>query len=73
LIERLAKGWHGSPMAIVRSLQPFMVNLRRRAFSQAEKDGLVRQVMPGVYEWLGKYDAVCGIVFGNIDPDNLVV
>lgn len=73
LIEALIKGWQASPMVTIRKLQPYMVNLRRRELSKAEKDGLVRELQPGVWEWIGKYDVVRGLVFGNIDPDYLVV
>lgn len=73
LLEKLVNGWHGSPMSLMRKLQPYMVNLRHYHLVLAEKEGLVRQIRPGVWEWLGKYNPVRGIVFGNIDPDHLVI
>jgi hypothetical protein len=39
-----------------------------------ERDGLIAEVMPGIYEWLGSYDPVTGIGgITSMDPDRLVV
>lgn len=44
----------------LRALQPFIVNLLAHEFEKAEKLGLVNEVIPGVWEWLGKYDGKHG-------------
>ena len=41
----------------LRALQPYTVNLLSYEFKKAEKQGLVREVIPGVWEWLGHYDS----------------
>jgi hypothetical protein len=38
-------------------LQPYTVNLLTHEFQKAEKHGLVVEVIPGVWEWHGKYDS----------------
>jgi CRISPR-associated endonuclease/helicase Cas3 len=40
-----------------RSLQPYLVNLRQHAHSDAVARGFCREVAPGVWEWVGRYDA----------------
>ena len=41
----------------LRALQPYTVNLLTHEFQKAEKHGLVVEVIPGVWEWHGKYDS----------------
>jgi CRISPR-associated endonuclease/helicase Cas3 len=38
-----------------------------------QRDGLLQELMPGLWEWLGKYDLVRGITADNRNPDELVV
>lgn len=40
----------------LRALQPYTVNLLNHEFKKAQQKGLVREVIPGVWEWQGKYD-----------------
>ncbi len=41
----------------LRALQPYTVNLLTHEFQKAQQKGLVRGVIPGVWEWQGKYDS----------------
>jgi CRISPR-associated endonuclease/helicase Cas3 len=61
------------PRWAFRRLQPFLVNLRSRLISAYEAKGLVQEIAPGLWEWLGGYDPIRGLVEGSRDPDDLVI
>ncbi len=54
--ELFDKIQRSSQREYLRALQPYTVNLLSHEFKKAEKQGLVREVVPGVWEWLGHYD-----------------
>lgn len=57
----------------LRSLQPYMVSLRSRELQFAQQHGLAIEVLPGLWRWQGKYDAVRGIVLDSMpDPEMFV-
>jgi CRISPR-associated endonuclease/helicase Cas3 len=64
---------HGPNRELLRRLQPFMVTLHRRRLEEAHRSGSVREACPGVYEWLGGYDAVRGLGVPGVDPGELIV
>ena len=73
VLERLR---NGTPTArsVIRSLQPWTVQIYVNQASGMLRSGLLSEVMPGLYEWRGDYDEVTGI--GGItalDPDALIV
>ena len=73
VLERLR---YGTPAArsVIRSLQPWTVQIYLNQASGMLRSGLLSEVMPGLYEWRGDYDEVTGI--GGItalDPDALIV
>ena len=73
MLERLR---NGTPAArsVIRSLQPWTVQIYLNQASGMLRSGLLSEVMPGLYEWRGDYDEVTGI--GGItalDPDALIV
>ena len=66
----------GSPdgRRLLRIVQPWTVPLDRRQALNMQRAGLMTEIVPGLYEWLGFYDDTKGI--GGviaINPDNLVV
>lgn len=61
------------PRSIMRALQPYLVNLRSRAVARYQAGGLLREVRPGLWEWLGAYDSVRGLVEAPRDPEELVI
>jgi CRISPR-associated endonuclease/helicase Cas3 len=61
------------PRWLLRQLQPYIVNVRSRLVDSYQRDGLLQELMPGLWEWLGKYDLVRGITADNRNPDELVV
>jgi CRISPR-associated endonuclease/helicase Cas3 len=41
----------------LRALQPYTVNLLTHEFKKAQQQGLVREIISGIWEWLGHYDS----------------
>ncbi|MCL0034847.1 CRISPR-associated helicase Cas3' [Dehalococcoidia bacterium] len=58
---------------LVRRLQPYLVNVKRWELPRMQREGLVKKIFPGLWEWLGKYDPVRGLVQSGHDPEDLVV
>ncbi len=73
--ELMAKLEHREPGSrwLFRALQPYLVNVRSRLVPGYHKQGLIRQLTPNLWEWLGRYDAVRGLDTGNRPPEELVV
>lgn len=62
-----------TPRWALRQLQPYLVNVRTRLLQEYYKEGLLNEVTPGLWEWLGGYDLVRGLVVANRDPEELVI
>jgi len=58
---------------LLRQLQPYLVSVRSRLVDSFQRDGLLQELVPGLWEWLGKYDLVRGITADNRKPEELVV
>jgi len=63
----------GEPRLLLRRLQPYLVNVRRRLLADYQRQGLVRELPLGLWEWLGEYHEVQGLVESGLDPEDLVV
>jgi CRISPR-associated endonuclease/helicase Cas3 len=59
----------------MRKLQRYTVNLSKRDFDRAKFDGLVEEIWPGYWLWIGKYDHSHGLdLFGaGWAPEDLTV
>ncbi len=67
---------NGTPEArfLLRRVRPWTLQVYRSQVAPNERSGLMAQVMPGVYEWLGDYDPITGIGgITSLDPDRLIV
>jgi CRISPR-associated endonuclease/helicase Cas3 len=62
-----------TPRWLLRRLQPYIVGARTRLIPDYYREGLLNEVAPGVWEWLGQYDAVRGLTVANRDPTDLMV
>ncbi len=74
--ERLLRALRDNPergRAILRQLQPFIVEVRPRQLESYVSRGLAAEVMPGLWEWFGKYDPIRGLGTGEPDLVQLVV
>lgn len=63
----------GSPVAALRALQPYIVNLRRAAAERYRREGLLVEVLPGLGEWLGAYDPVRGLAGRDPEAEALII
>jgi CRISPR-associated endonuclease/helicase Cas3 len=61
------------PRWAMRRLQPYLVNVRTRLIPEYHKEGFLYEIAPGLWEWLGSYDYLRGLVVANRDPAELVV
>jgi CRISPR-associated endonuclease/helicase Cas3 len=61
-----------APRWAMRKLQRFVVDVRSRLIAVYESRGLLSEVAPGLWEWLGGYDRLRGLVDTAHDPDHLV-
>jgi CRISPR-associated endonuclease/helicase Cas3 len=62
--ELLAEArYRGFTMETPRRLQPFLVNLWPHEFMRALSLRLVAEVIEGWWEWTGRYDIRCGLMF----------
>jgi CRISPR-associated endonuclease/helicase Cas3 len=62
-----------TPRWLLRRLQPYIVGARTRRIPEYHREGLLNEIAPGMWEWLGRYDAVRGLTVANRDPAELVV
>ena len=64
LIDRLR--YAGPARDLSRRLQRYTVNLPVYLFEKAHKNGLIEEICPGFFCWLGKYDNTLGLdIFGE--------
>ncbi len=65
----------GPKRLTMRKLQRFAVNLSKNDFEKAILDGLVDQVWPGLWLWIGKYDNCYGLdLYGaGWGPEDLTI
>jgi CRISPR-associated endonuclease/helicase Cas3 len=60
--------------SLFHRLQPFMVSVYRGQTHSMSRDGLIAEVMPGLWEWRGVYHPVTGVGgAASLDPDDLVL
>lgn len=62
-----------APRWVFRNLHPYLVSIRSRLLPVHQRNGLLREVVPGLYEWLGAYDPVRGLMEAGRDPEDLVI
>lgn len=63
----------GNPRLLWRALQPYTVNVRQHAAQEHERNGLLVEVIPGLWEWRGGYDQVRGLEETGLAPQHLMV
>lgn len=61
------------PRTALRRLQPYIVNIRTYSLQQYQNKGWVRELLPGLWEWIGMYHPVKGLIEAAIDPEFLVI
>jgi len=71
-LRRDLQARRGDPRQLWRRAQPYLVSLPARKADDFEAQGLITEIMPGLGEWHGDYDAVIGLRDG-IGPESLVL
>ncbi len=61
------------PRWLLQRLQPYLVNIRSHLIDGYHREGLIDELKPGLWEWLGKYDSRRGLIIANRDPEDLVL
>jgi CRISPR-associated endonuclease/helicase Cas3 len=72
-IDAVLNSRHGMTRDLWRRVQPFLVSLARREFDRFQKRGLVVEIAPDLWQWLGGYDPVRGITEAGRDLTDLIV
>lgn len=68
LIEELLRSQpSGTTWRVMRRLQPYLVQFRTKDLLQYSLEGKVREIIPGLYEWLGEYDPLYGVRSKHLD------
>lgn len=62
----------GITRGLTRRLQPYLVNVYQNEISHLLDQGLIEEIAPELYEWMGAYDSVTGITDRARDPETLV-
>ncbi|NLF02680.1 MAG: CRISPR-associated helicase Cas3' [Anaerolineales bacterium] len=71
-LESLARRQE-DPVRLLRHLQPYIVNVYRRRADEYLRQGLLSEVVSGLYVWAGRYDAIRGMVPPSSDPSGFVI
>jgi CRISPR-associated endonuclease/helicase Cas3 len=73
-LVRLISAERAAPRWVFRRLQPFVVNLRRQVIEKSQWEGLIDEIVPGLWLWSGKYDNIRGLEPESFrDPESLIV
>ena len=62
-----------SPRLVFRKLQPYIVNINRFFLDGYKKDGVIIEIVPGLWEWTGNYDNARGLDLGGRNPEDFIV
>lgn len=57
---------------VMRRLQPYLVNVHVRLVPTYREQGLIRDVMPDLWEWHGRYDSVRGLVAEHVQAADVL-
>jgi CRISPR-associated endonuclease/helicase Cas3 len=58
---------------LLRRLQPHLVSLRERQAQSLQEKGVIREVIQGLWQWVGTYDPIVGIGSELADPERFVI
>jgi CRISPR-associated endonuclease/helicase Cas3 len=70
--QRLPRGG-ANARSLITDLQPHLVSVRTRLAKAFRVRGLIRDIIPGIGEWLGAYDPVRGLAANDVALTDLVV
>ncbi|MBC7326022.1 MAG: hypothetical protein H5T99_12050, partial [Moorella sp. (in: Bacteria)] len=62
----------GVSRQIMRQLQPYLVNINAYTVNSLQREDVIQEISLGLYEWLGGYDEIRGLVTKARDPEELV-
>lgn len=58
---------------LLRSLQPYMVNIHPSQHEKAIQDGRCKEIITGLWRWEGSYDSHLGLIPEGHEPTDLLV
>lgn len=58
---------------ILRSLQPYMVNIHPSQHEKAMRDGRCKEIITGLWRWVGSYDSHLGLIPEGHESTDLLV
>lgn len=72
-LHRSLKQRGKSIRSLMQRAQPFIVNCRNRQQRMYEQEGMIIEIVPGLWEWKGGYDQKLGLTDTRLEPEGLFV
>lgn len=72
IIERIQRK-RGRPRYLYQALQQYTVPVRVFELRRLTTSGLALEVLPGLFQWMGRYDDLAGLGRAEADPERLVI
>jgi CRISPR-associated endonuclease/helicase Cas3 len=73
LIAAAEASRHGMTSELWRKVQPFLVSVYRREFDDFRRRGMVTEIVPDLWLWLGGYHSARGLTAASMEPSELIV
>ena len=70
LLEELK--YTGITRSLIRRLQPYLVSVYAHQLPRLQREQLIQELSPGLWEWQGGYDSVRGLTEEARNPEDLV-
>jgi CRISPR-associated endonuclease/helicase Cas3 len=70
LLEDLRRD--GITCSLMRRLQPYIISVRAHQLSRLQREQLIQEISPGLWQWNGGYDPVRGLTEDARNPEELV-
>jgi len=71
LINRIEKGF-GNRAELWHQLQQFIVNISKYELDNAKNEHLVVEITEGLWLWSGRYDNLLGLMFEQLEPEDMI-
>lgn len=64
--------YSGPSRQLLRLIQPYVVSIYKSSLMNLQKEQIIKSLVPGVWEWVGGYDSIRGVINIEHDPADLI-